>query len=81
MTLKEEQAAFEQQLPDLKLRHQGKVVLFKDGSLVAVFDDSDAAFRAGLERFGADAVFLVAPVEDPRPGPISVSWEAGVMFG
>ncbi len=81
MTLKEEQAAFEKQLPELIQAHRGKYVLFKDGVPVEFFSDSDSAVRAGLKRFGANAVFLVAPIEESRPGPISVSWEAGVMFG
>ena len=81
MTLKEEQAAFERQLTDLMKTHPGEYVLFKDGSSVEFHKDSDSAVRAGLRRFGANTVFLVAPIEEQRPGPVSVSWEAGVMFG
>ena len=81
MTLQEEQAAFDSQLPDLLREHRGQFILFKDGHPVGFFADHGSAYAAGLERFGLDAVFLVAPVEPPRRQPISFSWQAGVMFG
>ena len=81
LTLKEEQAAFETQLDELLKTHKGKFVLFKSGQVVGFFDDHESAYNEGLDRFGLDTVFLVAPVEKIRPQPISVSWDAGVMFG
>lgn len=81
MTLQEEQDAFNRQLDRLLQDHRGQFVLFKDGNPVQFFPDHGSAYAAGLDRFGLDAVFLVAPVEPPRGEPISLSWQAGVMFG
>lgn len=80
-TLAVEQAAFDALLPSLLESHAGQYVLFKDGQPVEFFDGHEAAFNAGLERFGLDAVFLVAPIEPPAPRSVSLAWDAGVMFG
>ena len=79
--LKEEQEAFDKQLPDLLPSHQGQFVLFKDGKPVEFFDDHPSAYRAALDEFGLDATFLIAPVVESHPEPISIAWDAGVMFG
>jgi hypothetical protein len=80
-TIEQEQAAFDQQLPELLKVHAGKFVLFKDGQLVGVYATDEAAYAVGIKRFGPDAVFLVARVEKPRLNPVSYAWDAGVMFG
>jgi hypothetical protein len=80
-TIEEEQAAFDSQLDELLKTYPGKYVLFKDGKPVEFFDDHESAYNAGLEKFGLDGPFLVAPVEKVSPQPVSVSWDAGVMFG
>ncbi len=81
LTLKDEQAAFDAQLDELLRSHPGKYVLFKDRRPVAFFDEYPAAYAAALQQFGLDAVFLIAPVARQTPQPVSISWEAGVMFG
>ncbi len=81
LTLKDEQAAFEAQLDDLLRTHAGKYVLFKNGGPIDFFDDYPSAYKAALQRFGLDQVFLIAPIVKPKPQPVSVSWEAGVMIG
>ena len=80
MTLQEEQAAFDAQLPEMLKQHKGQFVLFKDAKPVEYFSDHAVAYRTGLERFGVEAVFLVAPVEVQRQMPVSFAWQAGVMF-
>ena len=79
--LREEQDAFNAQLDSLLGKHEGEFVLFKGGKPVEFFRDKSAAYGAGLERFGLDSTFLIAPVVKPSRVPVSVSWEAGVMFG
>ena len=81
MTLQEEQAAFDAQLDELLKEHRGQVALFKDGKPVEFFSAHTDAYRAGLERFGLGVVFVVAPIEPPAHMPISIAWQAGVMFG
>ncbi|HEX9602206.1 MAG TPA: hypothetical protein VF973_00550 [Myxococcales bacterium] len=81
MTLEQEQAAFDAQLPELLKEHRGEFVLFKEGRPAGFFKDHGSAYAAGLQRFGLGVAFLVAPVEPPNRQPISFAWEAGVMFG
>jgi hypothetical protein len=81
LTLQEEQAAFDEQTDALLPTHAGKFVLFKGGRPIEFFDDHVAAYKAGLERFGPDRPFLVAEVAKQIPQPVSVAWDAGVMFG
>lgn len=57
-------AALPSLLEDAELR--GRWVLFKDGAVVAAFDDAAAAHREGVRRFGRYGGFLVAPVEPER---------------
>jgi hypothetical protein len=80
-TLEEEQAAFNAQLPELITGHEGEYVLFQGGRPVQFFDTHEAAYAAGLDRFGLDVIFLVWEVAKPQLHPVSVSWDAGVMFG
>jgi hypothetical protein len=81
LPLREEQTAFEALLPTLLGDHAGAYVLFKDQAPVAFFASEEEALRTALARFGLGSDFLVAKVEKPDPQPISISWEAGVMFG
>jgi hypothetical protein len=45
-------------------RHAGRFVLIKGDEVVGVWDNSDDAYQAGCQRFGAGP-FLAQPV-DPR---------------
>jgi len=38
------------------------------------------AYRAALDRFGLDDVFLISEVLERRPEMVPISWTAGVMF-
>lgn len=78
--LKREQEAFEAQLDELLKQHRGQFVLFKDGRPVEFFPDHATAYSRALELFGIDATFLIAAVAKSEPRPISVAWDAGIMF-
>jgi len=79
--LQREQDAFDRQLDGLLADHEGQFVLVRDGNVVAFFADHESAYAAALDRFGLDATFLVAQVKKFPPQPVSVAWDAGVMFG
>ncbi len=79
--LRVEQEAFDQQLDDMLQSHPGEFVLFKDGKPVSFYSDYQAAYKAGIENFGTNQIFLVSEVKKREPAPISLSWFAGVMFG
>jgi len=81
LTLIEEQRAFEEQFESLLASHPGKYVLFKNGKLVGFYDDHETAYKAALEKFGLDAIFLIAPIAKSEATPVSIAWDAGVMFG
>lgn len=64
-------------LPGLLEKHRGQWVVFHEGAVLSAHDSEEKAFIAALDRLGADAGFVVAPVEEITSTPIS----AGVMFG
>ncbi len=74
-----EAEVFKAQLPDLLKKHRGKWVLFRDGRPVDFFDDYEDALIAGLEKFGREAVFLIACVEPPSSFTMPmISWRMAV---
>lgn len=81
LTLEQEQEEFDNHIDDLLRDHHNEFVLYKGGKPIAFFQTFEAAYDAGLDQFGIDAVFLVAQIIKTAPQPISVSWDAGVMFG
>ena len=80
-TIQDEQTDFDKQIPDLLKDHRGQFVLFQDGRPVEFFPTNDAAYAAGVARFGPRGTFLVAPVLPESPVPVSMAWDYGVMFG
>lgn len=79
--LDRDRKSFEEALPRLLGEHKGEYVLFADGEVVGLYPNYDAAFSDALSRFGSDGVFLIQPIIDEPPQPISIAWEAGVAFG
>lgn len=78
--LSRQQAAFDAVLEGILPEHQGEFVVFHDEP-VRYFKTFGDAYAAGLETFGLDEVFLVQAVEKKGPGaPVSMAWQAGVMF-
>lgn len=54
--------------------------MWQGGAVVDFFPSFEGAYRAGLDRFGMATDFVVAKVAEPAHAPISIAWEAGVMF-
>jgi len=77
--IKAEQTAFSSQLEEMMKDHAGQFVLFKDRKPVAFFPSHHDAYRAGLERFGVNDVFLVSQVKVSVPEPPSISFCSGAM--
>jgi len=67
LTIEQEQRAFDGIRDRLLVEHRGEVVLFKDGAVAGFFQDHAAAYRAGLKKFGTNALFLVAAVAPMVP--------------
>lgn len=77
--IKVEQAAFDSKLEEMMTDHAGQFVVFRGGQPVAFFPTFRDAYRAGLERFGVDEVFLVSEVKQSVPEPPSISFCTGAM--
>jgi hypothetical protein len=80
-TIEQEQADFDRLLAGFLEDHTGQTVLFKDGAAVDFFPSYEKAYVAGINRFGPSEIFLVSAIEPPAPRSVSLSWDAGVMFG
>ena len=68
---KEELTAFEKQKQDLLKLCEGKFAVFKASEFLGVFDTPQAAYEAGLNRWG-NVQFLIKPVikeEQPQQIP------------
>ena len=68
---KEELIAFEKQKQDLLKLCEGKFAVFKASEFLGVFDTPQAAYEAGLNRWG-NVQFLIKPVikeEQPQQIP------------
>jgi hypothetical protein len=81
VTLKAEQAAFNAHLPEMLRGHRGEFAVFHGGQLVGYFPTHEAAYEAALAAFGLDEVFLISEVTEQPPHAVSVSWNAGMLFG
>ena len=82
MAIADEKRAFEKTLPALLKKHKGQYVVFYNREQHGIYPDFDAAYVAALDEFGVNAEFLVSKIEQPGPPqPVSLSWDAGVMFG
>ena len=79
--VEDEQKAFDALLPKLLNEHQGEFVVLNCGRLVAFYPTHDAAYTDALERFGLDEAFLISEVAEQPDTSLSISWEAGVLFG
>ncbi len=81
MAIADERQAFEEALGDLLAEHEGEFVIFFNREQRGFYADFDSAYAAALAEFGTDAEFLVSKIEEPGPArPVSLSWDAGVMF-
>lgn len=65
MTLfEQEQAYFDAHKADLLQHHNGKYALIKDDQLAGVYDTEQAAYEAGVHRFGLASFFIKLVVDD-----------------
>lgn len=69
----DEMAKFEQQLPLLLRQLPGRWVVFRDGVVYSDHESGPAAYRAAVAQFGAKGGFVVAPVEEIKPLPLSAT--------
>lgn len=58
-------AAFEAQRAALLKEHSGKFALFHDGALVDVYDSMDSAYKAGVEQFGLEGLYIGRVTDKP----------------
>lgn len=72
-TVLKETKRFEEALPELMKSISGKWVVFKDGEVQSIHDDTDEAYRSGVEKFGLNGGFIVGLVEPSSQVPISAS--------
>ena len=75
--IRAETERFHKALPGLMQKYRHRWVVFRHGELVSDHATEEEAFSDALRRFGPDGGFVIAPVEDVQPTPIT----AGVMFG
>lgn len=73
----EETKRFRAALPGLLETHRGKWVVFKDGAVRGIHDDEKAAYEAAVKEFGSGAGYVIAPVTETHPTPVT----AAVLFG
>lgn len=78
--LKKDQTAFDAKLDEMMKAHAGEFVVVHSGSIAGFSSTYAAAYRSALKQFGIDETFLVSEVKKRDPEPISISWQAGVMF-
>jgi hypothetical protein len=68
---------FREALPELLKTHSGEWVIFLDGEPKGFHSDEKTAYDAAVAEFGRNAGFVVAPVVETNPTPVT----AAVMFG
>ena len=73
----EETKRFHAALPELIKQYPGRWVVFREGQVASDHTTEDDAYRSAVERFGVTGGFVVAPVVQIEPTPVT----AGVMFG
>lgn len=71
--IRREQEVFDRLLPGLLEEHRGRFAVVNDGELVGFYGSYQEAYEAALQRFGCEAVFLVAEVEQSLRYEVSMS--------
>jgi len=77
--LEREQNAFDAQLDEMMLEHEGEYVLFRGEKPVAFFPTYNEAYQAGLDEFGLDEVYIISEVKRRDQYATSVTWAAGAV--
>lgn len=68
---------FQEKLPELLPEHRGRWVVFRGGEVKSEHATADEAYAAAVEAFGVQGGYVVAPVVEVTPTPVT----AGVLFG
>jgi len=71
--VRQEMRRFEASLPRLMPLYADRWVVFRDGDVVSVHDDEEAAYRAGIAKFGRHGGHVVAQVAEQRVVPLSAA--------
>jgi len=71
--VRQEMHRFEASLPRLMPLYGDRWVVFRDGDVVSVHDDEEAAYRAGIEKFGRHGGHVVAQVVEQRVVPLTAA--------
>jgi len=64
MALEKEFQAFKQKLPELLRTMKGKFILIHGDEVVSSWDDENAAYTAGCQKFGIDPFLVMLVVEN-----------------
>ena len=64
---------FRDVLPDLLKKYRGRWVVFRDGEVQSDFATEDEAYADAVQRFGHDGGFVVAPVQEVTPTPLTAA--------
>ena len=79
--LEAEKAWLKEQLPSLLSERAGQWVVVKEQKIHGFFPDNGAAYAAGIAQFGAEAVFLVAPVQADFDAPVDMpALRTGLLY-
>lgn len=78
--IRREQEAFDRLLPELLEEHRGRFAVVHDGEVAGFYPSYAEAYEAALERFGCEAVFLVAEVEQSLRYEVSMSLKFELEF-
>ena len=73
----EETKRFRAVLPSLLKTHRGKWVVFLNGEVKSAHDDETSAYADAIRLFGPDVPYVIAPIVETAPTPVT----AAVAFG
>lgn len=73
-----ESERFEKALPDLLATIPGRWVIYLEGEVRGDFATEDDAYAAALERYDIGAGFVIAPVIQPSPVPVTAGYAFGI---
>src|SRR5450432_1731980 len=73
----EQTLLFRAGLPELLKEHRGKWVVFLGGEVKSFHPNERAAYDNAVKEFGPGTGYVIAPVIETRPTPVT----AAVMFG
>ena len=76
----EQTKLFRAALPNLIESNRGKWVVFMDGQVASIHDDETAAYAHAVETFGTHGGYVIAPVVEANPTPVTAAVAFGLSF-